>query len=606
MIDISSLLTMLKVNGLSEVSTVAEVESILDSLKFSPVDKEKAFEILRTSGWKLDGVVSSVPEIVQNPLSSNQIPSFSNYAVPVADSPVKRFNYKVLFVVVFVCIFIFGFAFAGYFIYKGNFFVKSVPYTESLFFSKLLLKSSDINSASYKASLALDIAKRDSGAIPFISNLSEDSTQKQQYLNDYKRAQSVSAILRTLYLKKKPLPNSLNSILSDIKNFKEGTDANDISIFDPVTKVVYEYKTTNNGNNFALSVVFETSDAVNTIKNAGQPGTVVVSGKKVTFTDQSSMWLYVPKEAPKPIMVQIAESLEGVPENLRILGAVSASSERKSGTLADWIFNINFEVVYDVFNIKVNLEALKKGLSYYVRVNDMPDFFGEEVTLFENQWVQISQNDTTSSEPFGSNSSDASSFSKEIFEYEKTYKEGREKFVRILSKLALIADDSKLIAFKESPTESIVDGRTLTQYKIQIKKEALLDFYTQIDKEVDSNPDFKDLNKTLNDYETREYFDSKEFAELFDYFDKNSQISFWTDEKGFPALFEYSIRVVPPDTALRLKDKQANLVFKIALSDINKSVKIEAPNNTVMLDTILKQLFNMEKETPVLVVPEIK
>jgi len=48
--------------------------------------------------------------------------------------------------------------------------------------------------------------------------------------------------------------------------------------------------------------------------------------------------------------------------------------------------------------------------------------------------------------------------------------------VSILKKAAQIADQEQLITFKNSPKRETVDGRSLTRYDLQIRKEAILLF----------------------------------------------------------------------------------------------------------------------------------
>jgi hypothetical protein len=92
------------------------------------------------------------------------------------------------------------------------------------------------------------------------------------------------------------------------------------------------------------------------------------------------------------------------------------------------------------------------------------------------------------------------------------------------------------------------------------------------------------------------YLESKEFNEIFDYFDKNSKNILWVDSKGNPAMYEFTFRIVPPDENLALKDKQIMLTYKIELSDINLPVSVEQPENFKTLEDIMGSMFTESQE----------
>jgi hypothetical protein len=50
------------------------------------------------------------------------------------------------------------------------------------------------------------------------------------------------------------------------------------------------------------------------------------------------------------------------------------------------------------------------------------------------------------------------------------------------------------------------------------------------------------------------------------------------------------MRIVPPDTAEVLKDKQISLVYELTLSNINSPIVVTAPTDAVSWDTIFKEL----------------
>lgn len=65
-------------------------------------------------------------------------------------------------------------------------------------------------------------------------------------------------------------------------------------------------------------------------------------------------------------------------------------------------------------------------------------------------------------------------------------------------------------------------------------------------------------------------------------------MTLWVDASGFPAIVQYTMRVVPPDTAVALKNKQINVTFKLSLSNINQPVQIDAPSGAKPIADLMK------------------
>lgn len=64
----------------------------------------------------------------------------------------------------------------------------------------------------------------------------------------------------------------------------------------------------------------------------------------------------------------------------------------------------------------------------------------------------------------------------------------------------------------------------------------------------------------------------------------------WVDTAGFPVIVENTMRIIPPDTAVQLKEKQINIIFKLAITNINTPVTITAPTDAVPIETILSDM----------------
>ncbi len=450
-------------------------------------------------------------------------------------------------------------------------------YGENNLFSGLLLKSAMIDSSSYAVSLSLNVEPREADAFPFAMNLKEDPASIAKYKNDYKRAQAVDAISSLL--------NYSTSYPANLSGMEKDDFYGDTSEIDPTTNLPYKYKTTEGGKNFSLEVTFETTEAIKRIKEGYQfkEETTLINGQTVTFTKDSTSYLFLSEKPPEPFFVGLNEMARNLPAEMKVDMAVSAKVDMSTEEMADWTLNLDANGDFGDLQYKVNFDALKKDSNYFLKINNMPSLFFSQIGGTKNQWVKInSANKAEATDEYSFNSMD--SLSKQFAESEASYKENRQKLSSFIKKVAQLADEEKLVSFKKNPSKESVNGRDLYRYDLFINKEAILPFYEKLSAEVARDPN---LAPFAMDEGLLDELRSKDFDQTFDYYQKNTSITVWADKTGYPAMMEYSIRMVPPDTATQLKDKQAKITLRISIDDINKPIDIKAPENTKTLEEFM-------------------
>ncbi len=529
------------------------------------------------------------PQSIQTPPPPSQFNSV----------PPSHNNHKLVIVVVAVFIFIL-LSGVGYSYYEKIGPFSPASYSEANFFSEISKKITEIKSSTYSFSGSLNVVPRDKDAVPFTLKVSNEAELKKQYFYDSQRANDASSILSALrsnavsynYTTKttvtKPYPQNIKNIFSGNSSYYQSK-----SVVDPETNNEYEYKVTENGKNFELTVNFDTDGAIQSIKKYGYVATTtLVSGHKVTFTKDSSSYIYFSTEPPKPFLVQLGEYLKALPADVNASMSFGASTDLKDSGPADWKFNFDATGDFGDLTYKVNAEALKKDADYYFKINNIPSLFGD-LSNVKGKWIKIPGDEATSTPNSPYSYSVLSYLKTSIATTEKSYKENRAKSFKLLKKAIEVADEVKLISFRSNPRSEKVDGRQLIKYEITVNRDALVPYYKRLEEEINKNSDFKDY-KSYVDQGLIDYLQSDEFKEVFDYVDNNNQFVIWTDESGLPAMVQDTFRVVPPDTATQLADKQVNLVFKLSINDINKKVNIEAPKDFTLID---KFISDFEKNT---------
>ena len=586
MINIEELIKIMQINGLNNNASITDVDNLLNLLRYSEENKKETIAQLKARGW-LGG--QAVVSPVQSTIDINR-----------AVAPSGRSSRKILLVFMALIILLIGGGFVFAYVQKiGPFAIAS--YSEKNLLSSLLAKANQINTLSYSVSGSLNVNPRDKDAESFTPKVLNDEELKLKYKNDILRLGDATQIISQLnilsnystyaYLNKpepKPYPTDIKNVIINYTNSK-------VSLNELLTKKGYDYRSTAGGKNFALTINFETDNATKVIKNSNplNATSTTIVGKQVTFTKDSSTFMYMSDELPKPFLVQMSESLRMLPPDIKAQGSFSMSSDLRSTNQTDWTANLNAEGDFGDLSYKVNADVLKKGQDYYFKINNIPSlFFLGDLSSVKGKWVNLS---TKSSATSSGDYSIFSSLEKGVSESESKYKENREKSLKLIKKIVAIADEENIIYFKKTPRTEKIAGRTLVKYELGIKKEKILPFYRRIEEEISKDPDLAEFNTPVGE-DLVKYLESEEFNEAFAYFDKNVSFVFWADSQGFPAIFELSLRVVPPDTATQLKDKQINIIFKTVMSDINKALNIEAPTGSIPLQKIIDDIQKNQKE----------
>ncbi len=538
----------------------------------SGLSDEAIREELIKIGWGPDDVKAAVPPI----------------QVPVADLPVVQFHapqnspHKGLLIGLVLAVLLFGGVSFAYFKKIGPF--GSPPYTEKNLLFGILDKSSEIHTSTYLLSSEFNLGPRDSDAEPFVSSVAKEPDLAIKYGNDFRRAQDVTGILSAL-LNSKSFPSSLQKLQANLKaGLIQNTYESSIRIDDPVSGKPYAYTLTDDGRNFGITVVFESENAVKTIKSGYgfSPTNTFVTGKAVTFTKESYSYIYLPSELPKSPIEELGEMVQYLPPEIRVGGSVGGTTDlRKDGS--EWKFLLEGSGDFGDLSYAVNVEALKKNALYYFRINKIPSLFFSQIGDIKGKWISV--------DPYAHASilGDEFGFAPDAFpEIEREYRKNKDEMLRLLRETAELADEEKLFIFNGAPQKGKREGRTVYSYDLKINKAALIPFYKKFIGNLPSNP-LLPRHEDVDD-ELISYLESPEFSETLDYYDKNMRLLVSVDTEGYIAEIAYSLRIIPADAAVALKNKQGNFTLTLSVKDINEPVEIEAPEDAEPIEKIVKEL----------------
>ncbi len=458
------------------------------------------------------------------------------------------------------------------------------PYTNDNLLSGLLQSFGRIQSSSYTLSGSAVVVPRDADAEPFVVTTANAAQLQEQYQHDYVRVHDITAILAALTYGTKPYPRTIARIAS----VRSGYYASTFSTTDPATKQPYGYEVTEDGKDYALIVTFETDEALNQISQAYQfsSSTMRRTGKTVVFTKQSPNFFFISSTPPKPFLLQLSDAMRMVPSEMNAKLSVGAQSDWSTKD-ADWKATADATADFGDLRFKIDIDGLKKGSVYYVRLNNIPSFFGNALSAYKGTWISVDPMASSTQKELGYS---YGSYVKSLSSNESSYKKEREEATQFMLAVVAIADKTHLFTFKKPPYAETLGGVRTYRYDLSYNKEALLAFYQQMSAEAKKYPSIAHM-ELFDDPGMLEYLKSDEFSHMFDYVAKNTTLSLWVDTDGYLAKVSYGMRLVPPDTAVALKDKQVSASIDLELADINKPVRIDVPPGARSLEEILAEVY---------------
>jgi hypothetical protein len=556
-------------------------QTILDYIKSQldqGVDQNKIKADLMANGWS----ESDLQQALSSLHASSQTPIPNNVPTPPSNNVViHKFNKLPLLIVSIVIVLLIAIGASAY-IFGINPFSKT-PYSENNFVSGLLKSFSEMKSGTYKVSGSVQVVEREVDIKPFEIKINDSEELKLKFMRDYDRAENVRYILNQLQNPKTVLPASLKSISSTNSYYK-------ININDPLTKLPYDYKVIKGGQDFELRVKFETREAISAMNksigyNKSKPNPVV-NGQEVTFTRETYSYFYLSQIPPVTFFESLNQSLQFMPVDMNVVFSLAVTSDwGSSGSKPEWKINLDATGDLGDLTYKANADTLKKGDVYYLRINNIPALFGFGIP--KGQWLTLDPKELAKKSDGGVSYMPISPDT--ISDFEEQYGKEKAKVVELIRRIAKIADEEGVLAFKNNVKKEKRDDQWLYRYDLVIVQDKIVPFYKRLIKESQGSGDLIDTALATDSY--LEQLESQEFKDIINYLSKSSSITFWIDNSGYLVSAEYSLKVAPPDDNVRPKDKQVVFTSKLEISDINKTIKIESPSGARPINEVFEEMF---------------
>src|SRR3989338_2701162 len=346
------------------------LEYIEESLKQGlPIEEIK--KSLLAAGWQepiVNESIAAIHSIGGNPTAPPPPPAETTPVAakpsPMENSPapVKRPNIMPVVIGGLAIIGIIGGAVA-YAYTAGMWPFAQTQYKAEQLLEKIFAKIGDIDSTAYSFDIKLEAEPREAGAKSFKASVPESNKDQPLYDRDGDRFSDLSSIsfeLQTSFTKNKKYPATLNGLSFAAK--------------DPLTKKPYPYKSISNGASYELTITFETSAAIDTVKRGSRYAKVAprITDKTVIFSKDSNTYYGFERGPQAPMLVELFQSLEEendlfsfLPSNLNMAFHIGGTTQKDRAQSLDARFNIGADINFEDFIINADGEILKKGDVYY-------------------------------------------------------------------------------------------------------------------------------------------------------------------------------------------------------------------------------------------------
>lgn len=447
--------------------------------------------------------------------------------------------------------------------------------------AKMFDSLTSIQSASYQMSFTSTAEEREAGAVSLDITFPELAEEKKKFERDQNRFRDINSIQKALqnyYFSAQKYPDSLNF---DSPNYPLPQSQE------------YRYAVNADALDYTLAITFETDEAVKAMQNYGY-GTqrIVTEGKTVAISKIHGSYFSFYGEPRQPSWVQFIESYErmfsAIPAEYMLDIHVKGTADREATKDSDAAFGIGGSLALGDLSFAADVEMLKNGDTYYGRVNKMPALGAFDLSKVKQQWIKVSKDELATMAP-GSSASYFAGAS-----YLSDSKDAVQETMAQLKDIVKSLYDEDVMQIDMSLPDETIETRETYVYTISYNEQNVAPWYEKITTTLKERHQDKALF-TL-DPRSLELMKSKAFTDYLGYIKNNTTFTIYIDkETGYPSKFTYSIRLVPKDSVVHLREKQIMTSFSISLADVNQPVSVEAPADFITLEDAIVTLTGITK-----------
>lgn len=267
-----------------------------------------------------------------------------------------------------------------------------------------------------------------------------------------------------------------------------------------------------------------------------------------------------------------------IPGDISLALMVGGFTERpQEGKLTDLEANLSGRYKSGGATFEGEIKVRKVGEVVYVNIPVFPLIL--DVSSIKDKWVSVTQNDLTESE-YGAF---LDMFTGEAQITPPTSQEIVGQMKTILS----AARTEKLIEVDKSLGREKVEGKDAEGFRLKMDPAKVVGFYKKAADDLQSEFGSRAVIKfeqsvvdTLAKPSTQELLKQLADSVTFD---------LWVDpSNAWPVKLDYQLKLVPPDSIEKLKDKQFLLTISVSFQNVNSNKSVSKPDNTITFDEAIQ------------------
>ncbi len=271
------------------------------------------------------------------------------------------------------------------------------------------------------------------------------------------------------------------------------------------------------------------------------------------------------------------------PPAVKLTVKTSGSFDKNISSSTDGEAKLSADFQYADIAGNVDIEFIKKGTTYYVRLNSikLPDVltadptFAAATTAVTGKWIKITPESINQLAQMGisANSMPLPFAAPDNAEQKAMIQQVQTVYQRILR----LAVEEKVFAFREDPKKETLGDSSAYHYSIKIQGDKIPNLYKRFITEATSTLGLPGMPITF-DQKKYDSLAGKDFQSIVDNFNKNMTWELWVDTAiEFITKGSFAFKVLPVSDSAT----QYRLTVASTLTNINKPIVVQEPTDSI-------------------------
>ena len=453
--------------------------------------------------------------------------------------------------------------------------------------SRALQMLPEIKSGSVRFDIGFKSEPRDEGAKPITDEIPGLEERRKARNRDGERLQDIQRLMSSLRVRSRS-STSPSASTGVQPSYPQTLDE---FVLDPETRTDPSggsYRYSSSGSDFSLAFRLETSSAVASWNKqldgtrtygsttAAPPRAVVNQDITLTAAHETP-YVYLGSDGLDPLAMFDSDSLDmyqWLPSDLDTSFNIWSDFQAPSadGKPSNASAGLGAKVAMGAFTFAGSGEVRKVGEVMYGRVNEFPALGFFDLNAIKGKWVAMTEEDLI-----------GSGLAVNFAEVKEEVSKENATAVKQYQLAIALAREQGVLSIEQVLPMTEENGVRYHHYRLKFDRTKFVGYYQALAER--SKAEFGNDAVVKFSQEVVDYLQNEDFALAYDALAKNTAAEVWVQEKTYlPRQLAFSVRLVPPDAAIKHAGKQFKLKTSVTLDKVNQPVSVEAPSPTISVD----------------------